>query len=117
MPTVSSTPTREIYATPGTPDAVAPPPPSRTLTWSSFWISRRLPGARTVVLDLDPGIPVIAPGDWPEQRIKEVRIIPGHDPARRPGAHHSATFADLDAMNASELLTDLLHLSDGRMAT
>ncbi|WP_433465415.1 DUF4132 domain-containing protein [Spirillospora sp. CA-128828] len=79
-----------------------------------FWISRRLPGARTVVLDLDPGISVVAPGDWPEQRIKEVRIIPGHDPSRR--APHGATFADLDAMNASEILNDILHLTDGRTA-
>lgn len=82
-----------------------------------FWISRRFSGARTVVLDLDPGISVVAPGDWPEQRIEEVCIIPGHDPSRRPGAWHSATFADLDAMNASELLTDILHLTDGRTAT
>ncbi|MEW2357696.1 DUF4132 domain-containing protein [Spirillospora sp. NPDC029432] len=82
-----------------------------------FWISRRLPGARTVVLDLDPGISVVAPGDWPEQRIEGVRIIPGHDPSRRPGAHNPATFADLDAMNASELLNDILHLTDGRTAT
>ncbi|MEO3822232.1 DUF4132 domain-containing protein [Actinomadura sp. B10D3] len=81
-----------------------------------FWISRRLPGGRTVVLDLDPGVPVTAPGDWPEQRIKEVRIVPGHDLAQRPGTH-SATFADLDAISASELLTDVLHLTDGRTAT
>ncbi|MGI5201354.1 DUF4132 domain-containing protein [Spirillospora sp. CA-108201] len=81
-----------------------------------FWISRSLPGDRTVVLDLDPGISVVTPGMWPEQRIKTVGIISGDNPFSRPGSG-SATFADLDEVNASELLTDLLHLTESGTAT
>ncbi|KAB2340568.1 DUF4132 domain-containing protein [Actinomadura rudentiformis] len=81
-----------------------------------FWISRRLPGARTVMVSLDPGISIVDPSYWPEQRIMSVRIISGHVPGHRADSG-LATFADLDAMSASELLTDLLHLTEGRTAT
>ncbi|MFI0451950.1 DUF4132 domain-containing protein [Actinomadura sp. 6N118] len=81
-----------------------------------FWISRRLPGARTVMVALDPGISIVDPSYWPEQRIESVRIIDGHVPGHRADSR-LATFADIDAMSASELLTDLLHLTEGRTAT
>ncbi|GAA0913830.1 DUF4132 domain-containing protein [Nonomuraea longicatena] len=77
-----------------------------------FWISRRLPGARTVVVTVEPGISVVAPADWPDQRIGSVRIVRGHTHAPgRPAGPSTATFADLDRVSASELLTDLLHLT------
>ncbi|GAA2430368.1 hypothetical protein GCM10010191_49910 [Actinomadura vinacea] len=81
-----------------------------------FWISRRLPGARTVMVALDPGISIVDPSYWPEQRIESVRIVSGHVPGHRADSR-LATFTDIDAMSASELLTDLLHLTEGRTAT
>jgi predicted DNA-binding WGR domain protein len=65
-------------------------------------------GARTMVIDLDPGIIAGMATEWNEQRITAVWVTDGppsfgSDKGDRP-------FSELDALTASELLRDLEHL-------
>ncbi|TDD77737.1 DUF4132 domain-containing protein [Actinomadura darangshiensis] len=74
------------------------------------WISRRLPGGRYVVIDLDPGIAVGAVDALPDQTLRAVALT------KRPeqlwmGGGPTASFADLDPVTVSEILADLSPLS------
>ncbi|MFJ9417655.1 DUF4132 domain-containing protein [Streptomyces sp. NPDC101227] len=74
------------------------------------WISRLLPGNRTVVIGLDPGIVVGHPEYWPEQRIDRVRLHDGTEPGRRREPRE-LPFGELDPVIASEVLVDLVELT------
>jgi hypothetical protein len=64
----------------------------------SGWICRPLPGDRTVVIELDPGIIAGSPTEWKEQTLHEVRL------------GDRRTFGVLDDVAASEVLRDLRSL-------
>jgi hypothetical protein len=55
------------------------------------------PGGRSITIDLQPGFPVMEPGEWPEQTLSIVRTDSGR-------------FGDLDEVTASELLLVLHEL-------
>ena len=65
---------------------------------------RAIGGGRYVVLDLDPGLIVGTPMDWPEQQITKVSVIDG-----RPdwGSRAALPLGTLDDVAASELIRDL----------
>ncbi|WP_157419835.1 DUF4132 domain-containing protein [Actinomadura kijaniata] len=67
-------------------------------------VRRELPGDRTVVIDIEPGIVVGDLDHWPEQRIDRVRLT------RRTGSH-PLPFSELDAITASEILADVVWLT------
>ncbi|MGI5208812.1 DUF4132 domain-containing protein [Spirillospora sp. CA-108201] len=74
------------------------------------FISRRLPGGRYIVIDLDPGIAVGTVDALPEQRLDAVAL------ASRPeqgwlGGGPTGSFADLDPVTVSEILADLATLT------
>ncbi|MEV3926593.1 DUF4132 domain-containing protein [Actinomadura coerulea] len=74
------------------------------------WISRRLPGGRYIVIDLDPGIAVGAVDALPDQKLDAVGL------ADRPeqtwlGGGATGSFADLDPVTLSEILADLTTLT------
>lgn len=62
------------------------------------WMELRTPTGETVTIDLEPGIPVGAVTEFPEQTIKGVSISTG-------------TFGDIDPILATEILNDLEQLS------
>ncbi|MES9539829.1 DUF4132 domain-containing protein [Actinomadura sp. NPDC000600] len=74
------------------------------------WLSRRLPGGRYIVVDLDPGIAVRAADSPPEQTLRGVVLV-----SRREhmgyGHNSTASFADLDPITVSEILADLATLT------
>ncbi|MEO3829799.1 DUF4132 domain-containing protein [Actinomadura sp. B10D3] len=74
-------------------------------------VHRDLPGGRAVVISVDPGIAVGDIGFWPEQRIDRVWLTRGTDLSRRQVEAHPLPFSDLDAITASEVLADLVHLT------
>ncbi|MFI0445809.1 DUF4132 domain-containing protein [Actinomadura sp. 6N118] len=65
---------------------------------SGFGLSRVLPAGRSVVLEVNPGLPFGSPDDEPEQRIDTVQLTDG------------ALFGDLDPVTASEIIADLTSL-------
>jgi hypothetical protein len=75
------------------------------------WIERAIPGGRSIVAGLDPGIPVGMVNEWPEQQITEVWVNdrPGGE-WRRQG---NLGLGDLDEVTASELLRDLTEVIGG----
>ncbi len=74
------------------------------------WILKPLPGNRTVVLNLDPGIAVGAIDVLPEQTLDHLWLSRGRGGDWWPSAG-SVSFAELDAVSASELLADLTELT------
>jgi hypothetical protein len=76
------------------------------------WITREVADGRAVVVDLDPGIPTGDPRHWPEQTITGVRLNDGTELSRRI-ERAPLPFAALDPVTASEILTDLAHLTTG----
>ncbi len=75
-------------------------------------LSKALPDGRWLSVTLDPGLYVGAPNEYPEQTLQEVWL--GARPGEYyPGAPNPYRFADLDALTASELLTDLDQLTTG----
>ncbi|GAA1853210.1 DUF4132 domain-containing protein [Actinomadura bangladeshensis] len=68
-------------------------------------ISLFIPGDRHIMVQLDPGISVIDPQEYPEQTIIRVILMKG----RYSGEAHP--FGALGPVTASELLTDLTHLT------
>ncbi|MBO2450639.1 DUF4132 domain-containing protein [Actinomadura barringtoniae] len=75
------------------------------------WISRRVPGNRHVVIDLDPGFAVGLLTEFPEQKLDYVWL------ADKPNDYHPRVgtrlrFGDLDPVTASEILADLTALAD-----
>ena len=67
-------------------------------------LEKPLPGDRVGVVDLDPGIAVGMPDEWPEQRFTRVRVVAsGDDRWSAPGL----PLGELDDITASELLRDL----------
>jgi hypothetical protein len=74
------------------------------------WISRRLPGDRYLVIDLDPGIAVGAVAALPDQTLRTVALAGSPDRLWRGGGPTNS-FADLDPVTASEILADLTTLT------
>ncbi|WP_037559776.1 DUF4132 domain-containing protein [Spirillospora albida] len=76
------------------------------------WISRQVAPDRHLVITLDPGIPV---GDshmlGGAQRLVDVRLA-ASPYSYRKGAPTSFRFGDLDPVTTSEVLTDLIGLTD-----
>ncbi|TDD79776.1 DUF4132 domain-containing protein [Actinomadura darangshiensis] len=71
-------------------------------------LTRHLAG-RTIVLGVTPGFPVMSPAEWPEQTLGSVWITGSEaSDVRRT----QATFGELDAVEASELLLALHTLAD-----
>jgi hypothetical protein len=74
------------------------------------WISLPVPGDRTVVVSLNPGIAVGAIDALPEQRIETVWLHRDREVSWwRSG--DTAPFGGLDAVTASELLAHLTELT------
>jgi hypothetical protein len=74
------------------------------------WISKRLPGDRYLVVQLEEGIAVGMVEEFPDQPLGEVWLDDG------PGDYrgfdpHPLRFGDLDAVTVSELLADLTQLT------
>ena len=66
---------------------------------------RDLPGGATLIVELDPGIAMGVPTQYPEQSLQDVWICPaGGDQWSR---QHPVPFSVLDPATASELLRDL----------
>ncbi|MGH3240842.1 MAG: DUF4132 domain-containing protein, partial [Spirillospora sp.] len=74
------------------------------------WISRPVAPGRFLVIELDPGIAVGAPDLMPDQTLQAVALTSTPD-ALWSGADPVGTFADLDTITASEVLTDLATLT------
>ncbi|WP_433472700.1 DUF4132 domain-containing protein [Spirillospora sp. CA-142024] len=74
------------------------------------WISRRLPGGRYIVIDLDPGIAVGVVDALPDQTLRAVALT-GRPDQIWMGGGPTASFADLDLVTVSEVLADLATLS------
>jgi hypothetical protein len=78
-----------------------------------WWISKPVPGGRAglyVVINLNPGISVSMPERSGDQTLRRIQISDTPDdrqPKRR-------TFAELDPITASELLSDLIWLTSSR---
>ncbi|KAB2344403.1 DUF4132 domain-containing protein [Actinomadura rudentiformis] len=73
------------------------------------WISRQVSADRHVVIDLDPGLAVGMLDEFPEQKLTYVWLSSRPDDYYpREGTPH--TFAELDPVTASEILTDLISL-------
>lgn len=70
-------------------------------------IVRDVGGYRSVVVDLDPGVPPGGAAEVPEQRLGTVRI---HGPDDRRDGQDALPCGALDDITASELLRDLEHL-------
>ncbi|GAA2431708.1 hypothetical protein GCM10010191_51950 [Actinomadura vinacea] len=68
---------------------------------------------RMVVLDVSPGFPVMAPGEWPEQTLGTVSIAESELAAER--GESKATFGELDGVQAAELLLTLRTLADSAL--
>jgi len=75
------------------------------------WISRRVPGNRHVVIDLDPGFAVGLLAEFPLQKLEYVWLADVPEDYRpRVGTRHR--FDALDPVTASEILADLTSLAD-----
>ena len=73
------------------------------------WILRPVPGGGKVVVELDPGIAIGAVSEFPEQTMTSVWLNePGGHPWRQEG---SRKFGELDAVTASELVSELIGLT------
>ncbi|WUI02493.1 DUF4132 domain-containing protein [Spirillospora sp. NBC_00431] len=75
------------------------------------WISRSLPSGRFLVVELDPGIAVGAPDAMPDQTLRTVALTTLSPSRFWTDAEPTCAFADLDAVTASEILTDLTDLT------
>ncbi|WP_143226924.1 hypothetical protein [Actinomadura mexicana] len=73
-------------------------------------VLRKLPGGRTLVIDVDPGVIAGDIGQWPEQRIARVRLDQDAGLGRRTESR-PRRFSELDAITASEVLADLTELT------
>ncbi|MEV0608665.1 DUF4132 domain-containing protein [Polymorphospora rubra] len=75
------------------------------------WMERPLPGNRTLVVNLDPGIIIGLVTEWKEQKLAEVWIKdgPGGDFGR--WRKKELPFGVLDPVTASEVLRDLAELT------
>ncbi|MEV0134639.1 DUF4132 domain-containing protein [Dactylosporangium sp. NPDC050688] len=68
-------------------------------------VERDLPGGAVLIVELDPGIAMGVPAQYPEQSLQDVWICPaGGDQWSR---QHTVPFSVLDPATASELLRDL----------
>jgi hypothetical protein len=74
------------------------------------FISRRLPGGRYIVIDLDPGIAVGAVDSLPDQTLEAVGLA-SRPEQRWLGGGATGSFADLDPVTVSEILADLATLT------
>ncbi|GGQ30114.1 hypothetical protein BKA00_002793 [Actinomadura coerulea] len=74
------------------------------------WISRRLPGGRYIVIDLDPGIAVGAVDALPDQKLDAVGLADRPE-QRWLGGGATGSFSDLDPVTLSEILADLATLT------
>uniref|UniRef100_UPI0010412276 DUF4132 domain-containing protein n=1 Tax=Actinomadura roseirufa TaxID=2094049 RepID=UPI0010412276 len=66
---------------------------------------------RHVVIDLDPGIEVGRPEDFPAQRLTGVRLSAAAVQGGEPGGGPGLTFGELDPVTVSEVITELLTLA------
>jgi hypothetical protein len=64
------------------------------------------PDDRHVMVQIEPGIRVIGPDEFPEQEIREVMLLTG----RYSGRAHP--FGELDPVTASELLAELTRITE-----
>ncbi|MET8577262.1 DUF4132 domain-containing protein [Streptomyces sp. NPDC005012] len=75
------------------------------------WISKRLPGDRFLVIQLEEGIAVGMVDEFPDQPLGEVWLddVPGDYRGFDP---HTLRLGDVDAVTASEFLADLTQLTE-----
>ncbi|GAA2111383.1 DUF4132 domain-containing protein [Actinomadura alba] len=73
------------------------------------WMTRDVPGGRTITLEVSPGFPVMSPGEWAEQTLGTVWITESPDSYWRDS---QARFSELDEVTASELLLTLSTLAE-----
>ncbi|MFD7657828.1 DUF4132 domain-containing protein [Actinosynnema sp. NPDC059797] len=73
------------------------------------WILRPLPGGAAVVVNLDPGIAVGIPHEFPEQKLTEIWVDGSGRGDWRPRG--DLAFGELDAVTASELLAEFTALT------
>ncbi|CAM3897752.1 DUF4132 domain-containing protein [Kibdelosporangium persicum] len=77
------------------------------------WITRPLPSGGAVVVGLEPGIAVGLVNEFPEQKVAGLSFSPGgdgHDYWSSP--RNAAAVPDVDAVTASELLSEFASLTD-----
>jgi predicted DNA-binding WGR domain protein len=74
------------------------------------WMQRRVPGDRTAVIELDPGIIAGSATEWKEQTLEDIWL---HDGAVLDGwtRDRCLRFGVLDDVTASELIRDLTSLA------
>ncbi|TDC15843.1 DUF4132 domain-containing protein [Actinomadura bangladeshensis] len=75
------------------------------------WISRLLPNGRYLVIELDPGIAVGVPEEFPDQTLETVALAARPEQFWIGRGEPTGSFADLDAVTASEILADLATLT------
>ncbi|MEV6344651.1 DUF4132 domain-containing protein [Actinoplanes sp. NPDC051851] len=74
------------------------------------WLERDLPGDRTLILEILPGIVVGAPAEWPDQEITRIWLEP-------PGGRHhhrpeeAPPLGTLDGITAAELIRELTEVT------
>ncbi|HEX6361249.1 DUF4132 domain-containing protein [Actinophytocola sp.] len=73
------------------------------------WILRPVPGGRTVIVEIEPGIVVAMVDEFPEQKITKVWLNPDDDGYFSPEG--ARPLGELDAVTASEVLADLTELT------
>ncbi|MFC6089859.1 DUF4132 domain-containing protein [Saccharothrix lopnurensis] len=73
------------------------------------WITRPLADGGAVVVNLDPGIAVGIPHEFPEQKLTDIWVNDGGGGEWRPRS--GRTFGELDAVTASELLAEFTALT------
>jgi predicted DNA-binding WGR domain protein/plasmid stabilization system protein ParE len=69
------------------------------------WVQKTLPGNRTVVIGIDPGIPIGYVDEWPEQVLEEIWVNQGAGGGWSPSG--DIRLGELDAVTASEVVRDL----------
>ncbi|MBY8851742.1 DUF4132 domain-containing protein, partial [Saccharothrix sp. MB29] len=73
------------------------------------WITRPLADGGSVVVNLDPGIAVGIPHEFPEQKLTDIWVTDASGPGWRPRG--GRTFGELDPVTASEVLAEFTALT------
>ncbi|MGM1058652.1 DUF4132 domain-containing protein [Saccharothrix sp. Mg75] len=73
------------------------------------WITRPLADGGAVVVNLDPGIAVGIPHEFPEQQLTDIWVADAAGPDWRPRG--GRTFGELDPVTASEVLAEFTALT------
>ncbi|WP_051301421.1 DUF4132 domain-containing protein [Actinomadura rifamycini] len=75
------------------------------------WISRPLPGGPHLVVTLDPGFPVGGLDEREDQTLVDVRLAGAPYEYPKGSPDPDLRFGDVDPVTASEIITDLVHLT------